>query len=194
MNLVVVSSRILHDLTYANNPCWFAKLYTICWNMIEQYCYFTNPVLSCQQFCYKLTGLLSQHWCNNLWYFYACTSIPSGHDQLQAHNLNNKLQKNEINVLCTLRDGKGVLRRKCKIHIFNEISLQRLRFASVSGILAHFTLLRLQHFNAVVLITVKNRKKPSNPRHNTSADLFFFFHATKSFNKPFEFVLYKTNR
>ena len=47
MNLVVVSSRGLHVLTYANNPCRFAKLYTICWNMIEQYCYFTNPVLSC---------------------------------------------------------------------------------------------------------------------------------------------------
>ena len=30
---------------YANNPCRFAKLYTICWNMIEQYGYFTNPVL-----------------------------------------------------------------------------------------------------------------------------------------------------
>ena len=33
---------------YANNPgCRFVKLYTLCWNMIEQYCYFTNPVLSC---------------------------------------------------------------------------------------------------------------------------------------------------
>ena len=28
----------------------------------------------------------------------------------------------------------------------------------------------------------------------TSADLFFFFHTPKSFNKPFEFLLYKTNR
>ena len=26
MNLVVVSSRVLHVLTYANNPCRFAKL------------------------------------------------------------------------------------------------------------------------------------------------------------------------
>ena len=34
----------------------------------------------------------------------------------------------------------------------------------------------------------------SNPRHITSADLFLFFHAPKSFNKPFEFLLYKTNR
>ena len=31
-------------------------------------------------------------------------------------------------------------------------------------------------------------------RHITSANLFFFFHAPKSFNKPFEFLLYKTNR
>ena len=34
-------------ITYANNPCRFTKLYAICWNMIGQYCYFTNPVLSC---------------------------------------------------------------------------------------------------------------------------------------------------
>ena len=27
MNLVVVSSRVLHVLTYANNPCRFAKLH-----------------------------------------------------------------------------------------------------------------------------------------------------------------------
>ena len=47
MNLVVVSSWVLHVLTYANNPCRFAKLYTICRNIIEQYCHFTNPVLSC---------------------------------------------------------------------------------------------------------------------------------------------------
>ena len=32
-DLVVVSSRVLHVLTYANNPCQFAKLYTICWNI-----------------------------------------------------------------------------------------------------------------------------------------------------------------
>ena len=44
MNLVVACS---------NNPCRFAKLYTICCNMIEQYYYFTNPVLSC-----VVTGLL----------------------------------------------------------------------------------------------------------------------------------------
>ena len=43
MNLVVVASPVLHVLTYANNPCRFAKLYTICRNMIEQYCYLTNP-------------------------------------------------------------------------------------------------------------------------------------------------------
>ena len=54
MNLVVVSSRVLHVLTYANNPCRFAKLYTICWNTIEQYCHFTNRVLSCQQCCYRV--------------------------------------------------------------------------------------------------------------------------------------------
>ena len=48
MNLVDVSSRVLHVLIYANNPCRFAKLHTIiCWNMIEQNCYFINPVLSC---------------------------------------------------------------------------------------------------------------------------------------------------
>ena len=29
------------------NSYRFAKLYKICWNVIEQYCYFTNPVLSC---------------------------------------------------------------------------------------------------------------------------------------------------
>ena len=29
MNLVVVSSRVLHVITYANNPRRFAKLYTI---------------------------------------------------------------------------------------------------------------------------------------------------------------------
>ena len=37
----------------------------------------------------------------------------------------------------------------------------------------------------------------SNPRQITSAELFFFFHACmpqKSFNKPFQFLLYKTNR
>ena len=34
----------------------------------------------------------------------------------------------------------------------------------------------------------------SNPRQITSADLFFFFHAPKTFNKPFEFLLYLTNR
>ena len=44
----LVSSRVvLHVLTCANNPCQFAKLYTICWKMIEQYCYFTNPVPWC---------------------------------------------------------------------------------------------------------------------------------------------------
>ena len=38
VNLVVVSNRVLHvSLTYANNACRFAKLYTLCWNMIEQY-------------------------------------------------------------------------------------------------------------------------------------------------------------
>ena len=31
-------------------------------------------------------------------------------------------------------------------------------------------------------------------RQITSADLFFFFRAPKSFNKPFEFLLYKTNK
>ena len=41
MNLVVVSSRVLHVLTYANNPCRFTKLYTICRNMIEQFFTFT---------------------------------------------------------------------------------------------------------------------------------------------------------
>ena len=34
----------------------------------------------------------------------------------------------------------------------------------------------------------------SNPHQIMSADLFFFYHAPKSFNKPFEFLLYKTNR
>ena len=37
MYLAVVSSLVLHVLTYTNNPCRFTKLYTICWNMIEQY-------------------------------------------------------------------------------------------------------------------------------------------------------------
>ena len=32
--MVVISSRVLHVLTV-----------TRCWNMIEQYCYFTNPVI-----------------------------------------------------------------------------------------------------------------------------------------------------
>ena len=46
---------------------------TICWNMIEQYCYFTNPVSI------MLKMLLQGCWVNNLvymyilWYFYACT-------------------------------------------------------------------------------------------------------------------------
>ena len=34
----------------------------------------------------------------------------------------------------------------------------------------------------------------SNPRQITSADLFSFLHARKFFNKPFEFLLYKTYR
>ena len=34
----------------------------------------------------------------------------------------------------------------------------------------------------------------SNPRQITPTDLFFFFVPLKSFNKPFEFLLYKTNR
>ena len=34
----------------------------------------------------------------------------------------------------------------------------------------------------------------SNPRQITSADLFFFSHAPKSFNKPLQIFLYKTNR
>ena len=33
-----------------------------------------------------------------------------------------------------------------------------------------------------------------NPCQITSADLFSFLHAPKFFNKPFEFLLYKTNR
>ena len=34
----------------------------------------------------------------------------------------------------------------------------------------------------------------SNPRQITSVDLFFIFHAIKSFNKPVEFLLYKTKQ
>ena len=34
----------------------------------------------------------------------------------------------------------------------------------------------------------------SNPRHITSADLFFFFHAPKSFKKALKFLSYKTTR
>ena len=46
----------------------FAKLYTICWNMSEQYCYFINPVLTCKT---MLTVMLQSCWTNSLWYFYA---------------------------------------------------------------------------------------------------------------------------
>ena len=61
MNLVVVSSWVLHVLTYVNNPCRFVKLYynILCWNMIEQHCYFTNPVQ------FMLTMLLHGCWANN---------------------------------------------------------------------------------------------------------------------------------
>ena len=52
MYLVVVWSQVLYVLTYANNPCRFAKLFTICWNKVEQYCYFTNPFfLVCIVYC-----------------------------------------------------------------------------------------------------------------------------------------------
>ena len=34
-------------LLVLTTPVDSAKLYTICCNMIQQYCYFTNPVLSC---------------------------------------------------------------------------------------------------------------------------------------------------
>ena len=65
MNLVVVSSRVFHVLTYTNNPCRFTKLFSIiCWNMIEQYRYFSThlnslviqscwankPVIACDNF------------------------------------------------------------------------------------------------------------------------------------------------
>ena len=52
-----IEHRVLHVLTYANR-----QAVTICWKMIEQYCYFTNPVNS------VVTGLLSQQPCNSLWY------------------------------------------------------------------------------------------------------------------------------
>ena len=58
--LVVVSSQVFHVLTNVKNPCRFAKLYIICWNIIEQYCYFTNPVNS------AVIRLLSQQPCNTL--------------------------------------------------------------------------------------------------------------------------------
>ena len=49
------------------------KLYAICWNMIEQYCHFTNHVNS------VVTKLLGQQPCNSMWYFtYACTSARDG--------------------------------------------------------------------------------------------------------------------
>ena len=60
MNLVVVLSRILHVLTYTNNTSRFAMLYTICWNMIEQYYYFINHVMHVM-----LTVLLQGYWANN---------------------------------------------------------------------------------------------------------------------------------
>ena len=37
-------------VTYANNSCLLSirqAVYNLCWNTNEQYCYFTNPVLSC---------------------------------------------------------------------------------------------------------------------------------------------------
>ena len=52
-----IEHRVLHVLTYANR-----QAVTICWKMIEQYCYFTNHVNS------VVTGLLSQQPCNSLWY------------------------------------------------------------------------------------------------------------------------------
>ena len=69
MNLVVVSSQVLHVLTYCTctrtTHYRFAKLYNICWNVIEQYCYFTNPVNSVQ-----LQGLQPYPVIISLWYFY----------------------------------------------------------------------------------------------------------------------------
>ena len=35
-------------------PLLIRQAVTICWNMIEQYCYLTNPVLSCWQWCYRV--------------------------------------------------------------------------------------------------------------------------------------------
>ena len=60
MNLAVVLSRILHVLTYTNNTSRFAMLYTICWNMIEQYYYFINHVMHVM-----LIVLLEGSWTNN---------------------------------------------------------------------------------------------------------------------------------
>ena len=65
MNLVVVSSLVLHILTYANNPCRFAKLYTIYVNT-----WLNNIVISPVLFYHVnsvITRLLSQQPCNSLW-------------------------------------------------------------------------------------------------------------------------------
>ena len=65
MNLVVVSSQVLHVLTYANNPYRFAKLYmlkhdwtillfyqscSIMLTVLLQGCWANNPVIACDIF------------------------------------------------------------------------------------------------------------------------------------------------
>ena len=50
------------------------------------------------------------------------------------------------------------------------------------------------HWSLTVIYSRTHTQMASNARQITSADLFFFFHAPKTLNKPFEFLLYKTNR
>ena len=78
MNLVVVSCRFLHVLTYTNNPCRFAKLY----QYVETW--LNNAVILPILF-YRVnsavTGLLSQQPCNSRWYFNACSVKCRGSDE-----------------------------------------------------------------------------------------------------------------
>ena len=68
-NLVVVSNRVLHVLTYVNNPCRFAKLYTICWNMIEQLLFYQ----CCTHESHDHVNSVLTRFFYSLWYFYART-------------------------------------------------------------------------------------------------------------------------
>ena len=57
-------------------PLSIRQAVTICWNTIEQYCYFTNPVLGCYQSCYRVVEpiiIITSSWFNKyITFFRAC--------------------------------------------------------------------------------------------------------------------------